>query len=442
MAATSTLKDDFQWGDLDTNKWDTSFSSDAGQIVLSSLYCHIAHTAASQYNSIYAATTYDLTGSNYYVNLIDAGNQALTSHEAILGLYKDGDNKVWFNVSGGNLSVFKKVAGAQAQVGSSTAYSSTNHAWLRIREASGTLHFDTSADGSSWSADFQTLANPFAITAIKPYLESGCWQAEASASYADFGSFNVQPGELQFSWKNYTWNKRIDYGNSMYNGLWSTDNVTGPDGSDYMTLHLTNAGSSPVGGEFYSEQRGFGYGTYITTIGTRTDNLDPEVVMGGMFTFDFTRPPEYAEIDIGEVRRWDGNPNTRILYSHTWNNAGVNTFITDHTDVTADVVQTHTAVWSPTKIEFTSYIGEGTSGTVLNNYTHYTHIPTTSLERIHFNLWVADESTPDDATPCTAVIRNFQFIPMGSRFVTDYDRSGVTRTTATSRNSISSRTAI
>src|SRR3546814_20770439 len=33
----------------------------------------------------------------------------------------------------------------------SIAYDSTNHAWLRIREDSGTLFWDTSADGLVWT---------------------------------------------------------------------------------------------------------------------------------------------------------------------------------------------------------------------------------------------------------------------------------------------------
>lgn len=440
MAATSTLKDDFQWGDVDTIKWDTSLSTDSTQILSDQLYLYIGHAATSGYNTLQSSTAFDLTGSYIYVHLTDAGNQGLTSHEAIMGIYLDASNSLWFDVSGNNIAAYKKVAGVQAQVGSNIAYNSSTHAWLRISESGGTISWDTSTNGSSWTNRF-SVANPFAITAIKPYLQSGCWQNEASGSYADFLDFNLQPGDLQFSWKGYTWNKRIDQGPSMYNNLWSSSNVTGPDGNGYVTMSVTNSGSSPVGGEFYSVTRGWGYGTYITTIGTRVDNMDPEVVMGGMFTFDFTRAPDYAEIDMGEVRRYNGNPNTRILYSHTYNN-GSNTFITDDVDVTADIIQTHMATWTPTKIEFTSYVGEGTSGSVINHYIHRTFIPKTSLERVHFDAWVQNLSTPADATPIDIVVRNFTFIPMGNRYVTDYDRSAGGNAAVTSRTAVTSRSAV
>lgn len=409
MALTSTLIEDFEWGTLNSNKWSTSISSDASKVSVSSLALVISHIATAAYNGIIAATTYDLTASSFYVQLVDAGNQSLTSHEAILGLQLDANNQVWFTVSGGNVSAYKKVASVQTQVGSSIAYNSTTHAWLRIREASGTIYWDTSSDGTNWTNRW-SLVNPFAITSIKPYMQSGCWQTEVSGSSATFDNFNLQPGELQLSWSDYTWNKRIQYGDPQYNGQWSHSNVA-VNAQGEMVLSLTNSGSSPVGAEIFSVQRGFGYGTYTCTINTRVDNLHKAVVVGGMFTFDFTRPPHYAEIDMGEVRDYASQPNTRVLYSHTWNNRGSNTFVTNHRDVTSDTIRTYQTIWSPEMIVFNCYEGDSTNGTLISRYVHTDNVPIPGQERVHFNVWVQNANTPSGATAIDVKLKSFSFSP-------------------------------
>lgn len=117
MAATSTLLEDWQWGTLDSTKWTTSDSADASQVTVDTttsstdFRLKISHAATSSYNSQRAVSGYDLTGSNFYVNVVDAGNQSLTSHEVILGFAIDANNSSWITISSNNVSAYKRVAG-------------------------------------------------------------------------------------------------------------------------------------------------------------------------------------------------------------------------------------------------------------------------------------------------------------------------------------------
>lgn len=54
-------------------------------------------------------------------------------------------------LEGGLLSPFYDVNGVQVSAGVSLTYSSATHAYWRIREANGTVYWDTSADGTNWT---------------------------------------------------------------------------------------------------------------------------------------------------------------------------------------------------------------------------------------------------------------------------------------------------
>lgn len=419
MALVETLQDNFQWETLDTGKWSTSLSANASEISVSNLYLHITHGPISEYNALSSLTTYDLTGSQAVVHVLNAGNQSITSHEVILGIQKDSSNKVWLDISNGNLSAYKLVASVQSQIGVSVTYDSTAHAWLRIRESLGTIYFDTSPDASTWTNRW-SVANPFAITVVTPYLQTGCWQNESSGSFADFTDFNCTPSQFEFAWKGITWMKRLRTGPPQYNNQWSTANISAPDANDYLTLSLTNSsGSSPIGAEIYTKGRGYGYGVYQCTIGTRVDNLYPATDLGGMFVFDATQPPHYAEIDMGEGAPYQSNPIRQILFNHTYSTGGTNdTFVVSNANASSNIVRTYKCIWSPTQLEFFEYAGADTSGQLLNHFIHTNYIPTPKFHRVMFNIWVQNHDTPASAPAVDFILQNFSFTPLSGRVVT------------------------
>lgn len=434
MASTGSIIEDFEWGTIDTIKWSTALSANAARVNEENQYLYISHPDFSEYNSLHAATTYDLTGSSFYVTITDAGNQSITSHEAIVGVYLDANNVVWFVISGGNISAYKKVAGIQTQIGASVAYDSTNHKRIRFSESAGTITIDTSPLGAFNFTNRWSVANPFAITAIKPYMQSGCWQFEAAGgSYAAFDNFNLDAGAKQFIWKGYTWNKRFHLGPSMYNNQFSSSNVSNTSSNGPVTISVSNPGASPSGGEFYSDKKDWGYGTYTVVVGTQCNNLNSNIVMGGMFLFDYTQPPDYAEIDMGEVRYYNSNPNCRILYSHTWNNGNTNQFTTDDLDMTSDPVFTNVGVWEPGKITYYTYSGVGTSGPLINKYVQLTRNFRPKNQRMYFNIWVQNLSSPASAPATSVTLLDFKYTPMWR------SSNQISRTAAGTRSTTNSR---
>ena len=185
---TLTLSDNFNDNSFDTAKW--AKDGDAAQSIEQNQRLEITHGVNIEYNATLAFTTYDLTGNDFFVKIVDAGNQALTSHSAIFGFSKDATNKVWFNISTDTITAYKQIGGVNTQIGSGISYSSTTHVFFRFREASGTIYWDTSSDRVTWTNRW-SLANPFVITAITPYMQTGCWQNEASGSYTYFDDFDI-----------------------------------------------------------------------------------------------------------------------------------------------------------------------------------------------------------------------------------------------------------
>lgn len=186
-ATSAIVFDDFNDNSISAT-W--SKEGTAAEVLEQNRRMEIAHTATAEYNALATANSFDLTSKTVQVKVTDVGNQSLTSHEVILGVRKDTNNTVWFTCSGGNLMAFKKVATVQTQVGASIAYNSTTHAWWRLRESSGTIFWDTSPDGSTWTNRW-SLTNPFAITSVTAAVQSGCWQNEASGSFGYFKNFRI-----------------------------------------------------------------------------------------------------------------------------------------------------------------------------------------------------------------------------------------------------------
>jgi hypothetical protein len=72
------------------------------------------------------------------------------SREAFMEFLVDSNNGVAFYQSGStNLTMRRKTAGAADQT--AVAYDAVAMRWLRIRESGGTLYWDTSPDGNTWT---------------------------------------------------------------------------------------------------------------------------------------------------------------------------------------------------------------------------------------------------------------------------------------------------
>jgi len=191
MAKTSALVDNFDDNSLDTGKWAEWTGGDVSE---TSQQLRITSTTSSSYKGMESVSSYDLIGSYAVVELVHALT-GLTDDGTFLQLYLDVTNTITLFVYNDTLTAEKQVAGSYTTI-ASTAYNGTNHRWLRIREASGTVYFDTSADGLTWN-NFTSTPNPFTLTALVASLFIGTDSANAGTDTAIFDNFNVISSPVQ-----------------------------------------------------------------------------------------------------------------------------------------------------------------------------------------------------------------------------------------------------
>jgi len=190
MALISTLTDNFNDNSIDTTKWD--YGSDVAEV---NNNLEFTSTLSADSSNLYSKTTYNLTGSQITIKLVDAGNQSLASWAFTpLWAYLDGTHSLLFRVKAGNLEV-NDIARSNNSPKYSVTYNATNHRYLRIREVSGTIYWDCSADGITWINLFNE-ANPCAVTALEVDF-GGEWDAEASTTTAKIDDFNILPSGEQ-----------------------------------------------------------------------------------------------------------------------------------------------------------------------------------------------------------------------------------------------------
>lgn len=244
---------------------------------------------------------------------------------------------------------------------------------------------------------------------------------------ADTTPMATDPGPVgNFAWKGFNWEKRFWDGAPHVNKDFDSANVSNPDANGYVTMKITNpTGSAPVASEFQSTRKGFGYGTYSTTVEKNTAALQKEVVWGCLFTYDPEAAPGYTEIDLCEASAWGGG----AAYGESWPVEQGHGYWFDATKppgqgnnttnflAPSDPILTHKMVWEPGKITFETFAGTGFNGTLLKRTVlEGSTVPVPAKEQVHFNLWVVGGNGGDAAhvKPEQVVIRDFSFTPAGS----------------------------
>jgi trimeric autotransporter adhesin len=160
---------------------------------------NVAITASdTNYGGVESAGLYDLTSSAIFVQGASAGNQSLASLEYFPLQLNDAPdlNTIFFYVNSGILYSFVRVNTTTGGSRVTATYSPTTHAWFRIREASGTVYFETSPDGVTWSV-FDSLADPFptaTMQALQVQMAAGCYASEVSSTTCAWDNLNVVTG--------------------------------------------------------------------------------------------------------------------------------------------------------------------------------------------------------------------------------------------------------
>jgi hypothetical protein len=192
-AAMSTLTDAFGGVVLDTTKWiDASFG---GSQVEALGYLSLAPGTlnAGSGGEVDANAYYSLIGSYALVKITQIPVQN-AEYSLILSLGTDGNNLI--RITGyavdGHFEAVKVVNGSYTQLATGTFNISTTN-WWRIREASGTVFWEYSADGSSWSTLF-SVAAPIDVSTLIPTLQCYDGSSDSAPGSVRFVNFNIVGG--------------------------------------------------------------------------------------------------------------------------------------------------------------------------------------------------------------------------------------------------------
>jgi hypothetical protein len=189
MALMNTLKDPFVGANLNTQLW-TQFTGGSATFTYGNgaTVNYPASSTSSTDGDLTSVATYDLTGSNAFMQVFSVPANA-TSADAALTMKIDASNFLRFVKEGSTLFAQKQVATVTATVNSAT-YNPVTHKWWQIRESGGTIFWDTSTDGETWT-NFTTFVNVLTITSITVLIAGTCFQAETNPGTYSWRFFNT-----------------------------------------------------------------------------------------------------------------------------------------------------------------------------------------------------------------------------------------------------------
>jgi hypothetical protein len=180
-----------------------------------------------------------------------------------VGLQTNGANNCGidnflFEDVGRDLS-FQTTSGGVVSTVASTTYDPINHDFLRIREAGGTVYYETSEDGSSWDTRAST-PSVFSLSSVYVQIYAGYWGTETS------------PGTVLFD------NLNLAASNPVYMPIKPVSRKTGPMALRQVIRQRPRAGPRPT----VSPQ------TKISRFTESFDVLDPAVwtIVSGSPSFD------------------------------------------------------------------------------------------------------------------------------------------------------------
>ncbi|OLZ72559.1 hypothetical protein AVW11_03975 [Streptomyces amritsarensis] len=191
MPGLDELADGFNDGTLDTAvRWSGSCGDPDETAGRARVPC------TTGFAGLKSASTYTLTGNGAALRLYaPTPDTATTSAASVLVLSSVGGTDAGFIVDPAQnaVGVYLREGYADGAAVFLT-YSATDHAWLRIREDAGTLHWETSPDGTTWTTR-RTAATPaWAADPDLAFLVEGHRDAGA-ADFIEVDYFNVPPGQ-------------------------------------------------------------------------------------------------------------------------------------------------------------------------------------------------------------------------------------------------------
>lgn len=185
MASITALVDDFTTQNSTLWYWDAGTSATGGRL---SIPC------TTNYRTVTTNAGYDLTGASAFCQVVSVPNQGAGGTSAKMMVGKDTSNAFMFRHVNGTLRFIELVFGSESDATQIT-YSATDHAWWRIRHAAGTIYWETSPDGNTWTIRRQKApasANTN-VTAMYVQFQCGYTGTETTPGTLLVDNFNVAP---------------------------------------------------------------------------------------------------------------------------------------------------------------------------------------------------------------------------------------------------------
>jgi membrane-associated phospholipid phosphatase len=184
MPKAITLVDSFGDNATDPAKW---IASGPIQEVNQRLEIRPDSGVANSYGRYTSATTYDLTNSEAKVEFVRIPRSGSAYLSAYVGNRDTGD-AVAVSLTNTFTQPTKRVAGANTSI-TVIPYDAAAHRWVRLRENSGTLYYEVSSDGTTWSEIART-PTPFSLASVTLEIAAGAFSAAPTPGLSIFDNFN------------------------------------------------------------------------------------------------------------------------------------------------------------------------------------------------------------------------------------------------------------
>lgn len=187
MAKIDTLTDNFNDNSINASLWnDDGATETGGQMSI------LAATGQGTYNGIASGVGYDLTDSSVFIQLVNAGDTSLSFTTFIIEMYDTAD--IYWAIEYGatdEIVAYKSPDSSTYTEIYRATYNSSVHKWFRIREASGTMYWDTSADGLNWTNRASSVTTGYTLTSLVAFF--GVENPGSGSTSVVFDNFNVAP---------------------------------------------------------------------------------------------------------------------------------------------------------------------------------------------------------------------------------------------------------
>lgn len=196
----STLKDAFPV-EVDEGVWEV-YTEEGGDVAWANRKATITAVveATFGYGEIGSVKTFDLTESEIHAEV--TAFQADTSGTADLLVFHAGGSYVRFrlNAAGNLLGQLNDVpANELAQTIFTVAYDAAAHRWLRIRETEGTVYFESSRDGRTWStlgSVAPTTSTATIFSSVRVFFASSAQTTIGRTTTLTIDNVNIPPRVL------------------------------------------------------------------------------------------------------------------------------------------------------------------------------------------------------------------------------------------------------